>query len=271
MEHSKKYRKILASWETPFSKTTEAAWNELEPKLTHDSVVVKGFFDNKRSKTALLAAASVALLLAVMFWPSTTMREVASISQETIVLPDNSTMILNAHSKAKFAESWSVERKVELDGQAFFQVNKGEKFTVVTANGEVEVLGTSFDVSSREKSFRILCHTGKVKVTALSNSLVLLPGQSAEVKNDMLVQGSFDVEQSDWRKGEFSFKEEQLSNVFEEIERQFNVEIKANGIEDRFFTGRFTNKNLNEALETVCLPMGLKFKVEGNLVLISSK
>ncbi len=272
MEDKQKYHKVLASWQTPFSKTTGQAWSELESKLSHETVVIKGFFGGAFSKVAALAAASVAVLIAVFFIADNApMREVAAFRQETITLPDQSVMFLNAGSKAKFAESWKNERTVELEGQAFFDVQKGKKFIVKTPNGEVEVLGTSFDVFAREKSFRILCHTGKVKVTTSGATQVLEPGQMAVLAQNQLEKSAFDLQRPDWRSGEFYFNNEPLKGVLDEIARQFNVKINVSGIENRVFTGRFTNENLQEALETVCLPMGLKYSIEGAVVTVVSQ
>lgn len=271
MEEKEKYQKILASWETPFTKTSEQAWNDLEPKLSHETTVIKGVFGGVYRKVAFAAAASVALLLAVVFFlGNDSMREVTAFQQETITLPDNSTMRLNADSKAKFAQNWNNERVVELEGQAFFDVQKGKKFVVKTPQGEVQVLGTSFDVFSREKSFRILCYTGKVKVSSQGKSHEIVPGEMVELAQNNLKKSTFDVQRPDWRSGEFFFNNEPLKLVLDEIGRQFNVKINVSDIENRTFTGRFSNKNLQEALETVCLPMGLKYSIEGGVVFIKA-
>jgi len=142
VDNKEKYQKILASLEPPFNKTEDAAWRELEPKLSSRPIVVRGSFFSSRQKMAVLAAACVVALLAIFLWPvAEPMREIVAIQQQTVDLPDHSSMILNAESKAKFAEKWDGERVVELDGQAFFQVQKGKRFTVKTAKGIVEVLG----------------------------------------------------------------------------------------------------------------------------------
>lgn len=269
VEDKKKYEKVLANWETPFTKSTDQAWSELEPKLSAKTIVVQGFFHRYRKQIAVASAAAVALLFTVLLWPADSIHEIAVLQQQTVVLPDQSSMTLNAHSSAKFAEKWNSERVVELDGQAFFDVKSGEKFLVKTDIGAVEVLGTSFDVYDRSDIFRVKCYTGKVNVTSANTTLVLTPGQFAELNNKQLVQKEFDLAQGDWRKGEFYFKEEPVTMVFEEIERQFNVEISLPNLKERYFTGRFSNKDLNKALETVCLSMGLKYSIVDNKVFIT--
>lgn len=243
----------------------------MEPKLNRETTVVKGVFNSRKMSWAMVAA-SLALLLGILFWPASAMREVMAMETQTVTLPDNSVMILNKQSVAKFQEQWSdEERVIELQGQAFFQVQKGQKFVVKTDNGRVEVLGTSFDVYARDKSFRILCHTGKVKVSSGNSDLTIEPGQSAALQSNGLVLGGFNQAQPDWRNGEFYFNNRPLTEVFEELARQFDVKINAPGINNRFFTGRFNNKNLNEALETVCLPMGLNYSITGNIIIVSTE
>lgn len=52
--------------------------------------------------------------------------------------------------------------------------------------------------------------------------------------------------------------------MFDEIERQFNVKFATRERENRFFTGSFTNKDLEEALETVCIVMRLNYEIGEN-------
>jgi ferric-dicitrate binding protein FerR (iron transport regulator) len=59
--------------------------------------------------------------------------------------------------------------------------------------------------------------------------------------------------------------------VFEELERQFNVVVQAPDLANRFYTGRFNTKDLNEALQLVCLPMGLQFEANGTTIVVSEK
>jgi transmembrane sensor len=270
VEETQKYRNVLANWKTPFTKTTDEAWDELAPKLTAESRVVDGGFN--WSKALTWASAAVALFLAVVFWPtSPAMTEFTAIHQEKIVLPDQSVLLLNAGSTAKFAQQWDDQRKVELTGQGFFEVQPGSSFVVETTHGQVQVLGTSFDVYARENDFRVACYTGKVRVTAGAADKEILPGQMVALNEKQLAISNFDVQRADWRSGEFYFTNEPLSNVFNEIARQFNVTIEAPGLPDRLFTGRFSNKNLNQTLETVCLPMELAFEIKGNVVVVRAQ
>ena len=215
------------------------------------------------------AAASIvliALLTTVYFYHSTPSQIVANKGQHReYTLPDGSNVILNADSKISFSESgFAKQRTLNLAGEAFFSVQKGKPFVVKTKTGSVEVLGTTLDVYSRDNELSVSCLTGKVQVTANGQSLIIEPGEKADLVSGTLQKTTnIQTEQmAGWRSGEFHFENIPLISIFEEIERQFNVNITTKGIRNRFFTGSFSNKNLNEALETVCLPMHLDYEIK---------
>ena len=66
-----------------------------------------------------------------------------------------------------------------------------------------------------------------------------------------------------WLAGEFHFRETPLAEVFREIERQFKVRVLPETIISGLqFTGRFTNGNMNEALDIICLSSGLSYSIK---------
>ncbi len=225
------------------------------------------------------AAASIvliALLTTVYFYQSTPNQIIATKGQHLeYTLPDGSNVIINADSKISFSESgFAKQRTLNLEGEAFFSVQKGKPFVVKTLTGTVEVLGTTLNVFSRDNKLSVSCLTGKVKVTSNGQSVIIEPGEKADLVSGIL-QKSTNIQtdqMAGWRSGEFHFDNVPLISIFEEIERQFNVEIATKGLENRFFTGSFSNKNLNEVLETVCLPMHLDYEIKnGNKIKIVPK
>lgn len=225
------------------------------------------------------AAASViliALLTTIYFYQSTPSQIVAGKGQHLeYTLPDGSNVIVNADSKISFSESgFTKQRTLHLEGEAFFSVQKGKPFVVKTQTGSVEVLGTKLNVYSRDNEFSVSCLTGKVKVTNNNQSVIIGPGEKADLVSGTL-QKSTNIQtdqMAGWRSGEFHFDNVSLISIFEEIERQFNVEIATKGLENRSFTGSFSNKNLKEVLETVCLPMHLDYEIKnGNKIKIVPK
>jgi len=263
-----KFNEILKSWEPPFSKSTDQAWDDLSPRLKNSP---KGRVIRFSWKPMIsVAAAAAVIVLIVMVWPKNRLilRQTKAAQIEVINLPDGSVMTLGASSSASYNGDWSKERSLILDGQAFFEVSKGSRFEVVTENGVVEVLGTSFDVIAREEKFRVACYTGKVRVTSGENMIELNPGSAAERNGKALVFGTFNLADANWLTGEFIYIDEPLENVMDEIRRQFDVEISIPVMTGRLYSGRFNNKDLNRALELVCLPMGLSFEIQNNKTVI---
>jgi len=227
------------------------------------------------------AAASIvliALLTTIYFYQSPEQNQIVAACKGQHVeytLPDGSEMKVNADSKVSYsASSFAKKRVLELNGEVFFSVQKGQPFVVKTHLGTVEVLGTTLNVFARGKEFNVSCLTGKVKVTVGEQSVTILPGEKVEWVDGVLQKSNIDNSEkvAGWVRGEFSFDNIPLISIFDEIERQFNVRITAKGIENRFYTGTFTNTNLTEVLEMVCSPMNLDYEIKnGNKISIKPK
>ncbi len=265
-----KYQNILKRWKAPEGKSTDQAWLELQDKINQLEKNPKVVRFSWRPMISVAAAAAIIVGL-ILFWPDQELQTFSSGTgkMEVVTLPDASIAALNAESTISFSEDWSEERVLDLKGQAFFEVVKGSKFSVVTSAGIVEVLGTSFDVYARNNDFRVACHTGKVVVRVGSQSVEITPGFAANLENGNLQLSEFELAKPDWRKGEFSFESAPLTDVLKELERQFGVRLQTPSLEGRLYTGRFNNKNLEDALQLICLPMGLKYTIKSdNLVII---
>lgn len=191
-----------------------------------------------------------------------------------ITLPDNSEVVLNADTQITYDEDkWAKDRNINLSGEAFFKVAKGQTFTVKTQAGTVEVLGTQFNVENRGDFFEVTCYEGVVGVTYNKQFTELNAGQSfividGEVSESTSVLGSA----PSWLDDESSFKSIPLGYVFDEIERQYNIRVQAENIDlSQLFTGTFSNTNLNLALESISTPTRLAYDVQGNKVRFYAK
>jgi ferric-dicitrate binding protein FerR (iron transport regulator) len=189
------------------------------------------------------------------------------------ILPDSSIVHLNAKTRIAYSKLfWHLGRKLSLEGEALFRVKRGGRFEVVTQMATTSVLGTTFNVYSREGREMITCIEGKVAVTPKQNAnrVVLTKGLSTEINaSDMGQPGVVaKSEQIEWYNGDFNFNNTPISIVFDELERQFDVDIHYEGDTNRFYTGYFNNRNLGEALSLVCLPMGLSYTQNGKTITI---
>jgi transmembrane sensor len=229
-----------------------------------------------RLKPLYYAAAAV-LLAAILIYPVFILpgkQKIIVKFAETreIVLPDGTDVLINSGSKVSYSKrGFSKHRQIRLQGEAYLKVQKGNQFVINTPVGKVEILGTELNIYSRGNDFRVSCITGKVGVSAAKSYEIILPGESVEHTVNGLIKRSQDKIENviSWKHGEFNFEDEALVSIFDEIERQFNVSVKYDNLGSRYFTGNFSNKNLKEALDIVCIPMNLKYEVkEGNKVFV---
>ena len=212
-------------------------------------------------------AASVILLLGAYFvftQNSDSTINASYAENKQFNLPDNSSITLNDGSSVLYNKNdWSDERKVTLTGEALFDVESGSAFEVVTQNGKVQVLGTSFNVRSWDNNLYVECYRGKVKVTDNKNQQILTQGQSINIaQGTMQTLKTISHQKPLWSTGTSRFHGESLSSVFSELERQFDVEIEFPK-DNRPFSGTFRHNDLEQALSDVCNPMNLNFDFLG--------
>lgn len=228
----------------------------------------------------ILSSAAAAILLIVVFifmFESPKVAEtirITTISGESLehTLPDGSILKMNAISSILYNQDW--DRTLKLTGEAFFQVTKGKKFTVQTALGNVDVLGTSFNVFARDSLFEVTCKTGRVRVSIPKKGVEeeLTPGNSVLAKADTVLRTILSKEEiGTWTTGEFYFNNRPVREVFQEVERQYNTEINLLSGDSLRFTGYFYKKaDLASTLNLICLPLGLQFKQENERYIITA-
>lgn len=248
----------------------EKALNELKDKRSLKEVKVVRLRPYKR---ILRVAAAVAVFFAVSYFYVDSLDERVATQyaeRSEVVLPDNSEIILNADSEVAFSKKkWDQERNVSLEGEAFFKVAKGKRFTVSTDNGTVTVLGTQFNVENREGFFEVTCFEGLVSVTYNNKEMKLPAGNSFLAVNGKIIEADIpNTAEPTWMNNESTFKSIPLNFVLNEFQRQYNVAVSTENIDlDRLFTGSFSNTNIDLALQSISAPSQIKFKLEGNKVL----
>lgn len=256
--------RILGDWKVPAASSKDEAWNKLQSKIEDSSSTTRVIPIGRRVARVVAVAAAVALLFVVFSSDSKmiTHKTLAEASQEALLLPDGSKVWLNVDSEISFDEAnWEEERKIVLDGEGYFEVVKGEKFVVETSHGDVAVLGTSFNIFERADYFEVDCFTGKVQVSNENDQVVLTKGLSSQMNGKKFKKRKSTMRNPDWKGGEFVFDNQEIKRVFKELEAQFGVTIKSAELGDKIFTGSFKAENIESALSTVCLPLGLTYEV----------
>lgn len=185
-------------------------------------------------------------------------------------LPDNSTYVLNAKSELNFdAKSFAQDRKIDLIGEAYFEVAPGSRFTVLTPSGKVEVLGTKFNVRSWDGILTVHCDEGKVKVFSKNNEIdeTITVGEVIRIEEDNFNKWNNSAGNS-WTKGIINLHEVSILEVLNEIERQFNVNFMKKeliNLETKI-SCNFQTDNLETALKTSLSPANLNYKINDQTI-----
>lgn len=256
--------------DTPKIDPQEALAALKNKNLTKRKVKVRPLY---LSTVFKVAAVFVVLLASAYFFflNSNQTFETGIAQTQTFRLPDNSEVLLNASSKITFNDkNWEKQRNLTLEGEAYFQVQKGKTFSVKTTDGVVKVLGTHFDVKQRHNYYEVSCYEGLVSVTYKNNTLKLPPGKTFRVINNTIVKTEdFDAEIPSWLAKESSFSQIPLNQVLAELERQYDIKIEAKELDTtKIFTGSFTHSNLKIALESICIPLQINYTIKGKTVIL---
>lgn len=194
-------------------------------------------------------------------------------------LPDQSKVWLNASSSIKFPASFAglKSRKVELTGEAYFEISKDKEhpFIVKTNQQEVQVLGTHFNINSypdKQNTSTTLLE-GSVKITNEHQKEQLLkPGETALVNNseNILVSPADIKSTMAWKNGDFRFNEERIDEIMLKISRWYDIEVTYQGpVSKEKFSGKISrNKNISEVLNMLSYSNAVKFIVEGRRVTV---
>ena len=228
----------------------------------------------KRLYIAIGSIASAACLLLFLWYFSFSSETFSGVIGEnnTFYLPDHSKVILTANSQIKFPKLFFT-RNVTLHGDAYFEVEKGSKFSVKTPNGEVNVLGTRFSVSDNINDFVVCCFEGKVKVKYRKEERQLFKGN--QFSGGGKLAGSFDVVETPYPEFIYfdqSFVNKSLNEVWTVIEKHFGVKIDSEISADRKFTGSIHSTDVKEVVEIICTSLDLNYKqINENEILVSKQ
>lgn len=188
-------------------------------------------------------------------------------------LPDGSKVILNSKSTATFSKyNWENDRNITLNGEAFFDVEKGNTFTVNTSQGNVTVLGTEFNVNALDGFFNVACYEGKVKVDDFKNTKTTYLTPSLNYTNTQTTKAKvININNSapEWLEKRSVFRSIPIKYVFDALEKQYQLHFEYKSFNDTvLFTGSFPNNNKHIALETVLKSVNLKYTIQGNRIIL---
>ncbi|KIA86034.1 FecR family protein [Kaistella jeonii] len=201
-----------------------------------------------------------------------------------VLLIDGTQILLNAGTQIAFESDFvkSNSRKVNLKGQAFFEVAKdaAHPFYVETEQFTTKVLGTKFNISSYKTESEAFVNLveGKIEVSGklIAAKKILVPGQKInfgpEVKT-LMVEKATPKQDMDWLNKEISFEDNTTDEVLSKIERVYGLQIIRNQLEanDFHFSGTYKIENLDQITNTLQILLNCKIQRDGSKLILISK
>lgn len=197
-----------------------------------------------------------------------------------IVLEDGTRVWLNAGSRLRFPSVFPEgERRVHLDGEAYFEVARNEKqpFIVATEDQSVKVLGTEFNISAYGDETRTVTTLigGSVEICGVQDgtAIVLRPGQQASLdRGTGLFTLNEHVATDDyvaWKNGLINMEKRTLEEIVQSLSRLYDVEIvfaddRAKAISYRGSIPRY--EKLTDVLKVIETGSPVGFSVSNNAI-----
>ena len=205
-----------------------------------------------------------------------------------IILPDKSVVWLNAASSLKYPASFESlkERKVVLDGEAYFEIahNAKQPFRVQTNAQIIEDIGTAFNVNSYEdeSNVKTTLVEGSVAISSLRGGtpkqstpdVILKPGEQAVNSGSQLRVIHADIEEAvAWKNGDFSFKKgDDFKSAMRKIARWYNVEVVYDvSVPANIDLGGWISRknNISKVLELIESAANVNIKLEGRRITVT--
>ena len=286
-EFEKILDKLIASTRSPrgrFSK--ESSWNILERRLPHPGrrILPLRYF---------MRGAAAAIVLCVLGWWTYYMfapiplQTVSTLAEtRNITLPDQTTIVLNRYSSLSYPKRFrGKERKVRLEGEAYFEVSKdtAHPFKVETGTVRVQVLGTHFNIDAypEDTEIKTTLLEGSVSVSLTGGTgtgLVLSPNESAiydkEQKSLTLYTEKDASEEVSWQEGILLFKNAPLQEIARKLSNAFRTAIRIEGTElqDYRMTATFADSEpLEKILSLLCRNQKFEYTKTNDHITITQK
>jgi ferric-dicitrate binding protein FerR (iron transport regulator) len=199
-----------------------------------------------------------------------------------LVLSDSTKVWLNSETTLRFPVQFAAnERRVELTGEAYFEVTKNDKipFIVTSGSQQVKVLGTEFNVSSYSDNQAIFTTlvNGSVEVSIESlpeKKMFLKPNEQSivSVNENQIQKKTVDVSSYiAWKDGRFVFNDQQLEEIMNTLSKWYDVQVVFTNQSDKKlrFTGNLERyEDFNNILTKIERTNEVKFEIEKNLITI---
>lgn len=196
-----------------------------------------------------------------------------------LILPDRSVVWLNSNTTFRYPTKFVKERRVELSGEAFFDVaHDGLAFMVNAAGNNIQVMGTQFNISAYPMcNMTATLVRGKVKVSNNISNKILAPGQQAVISSPSTAISIREVDTAiytSWITGVFDFNDAPLQNIMEQLSEWYNMDVvyEPESLRNIHFTGSlYRDRSLDYSLEIVEYVSDVRFRKESGKLIVYKK
>jgi len=285
-QSSESEEKILDGFLDDLYKKSE--WDEKE--IGNQKETRKIIFDSINSKInrskpnygwIKYGSVAVILILFKLSFPSeNTTKQVTFVTTQTIdsiILPDNSTIILSPHSKLAYNCDFNDRYRAVslLKGNAFFKVTKNvsKPFTVTTANIKTTVLGTSFNIDIQKDKINVDVESGRVKVASQSQQKIIYPNQRVSYTiNNKSLSKEKDIRVLPWYEKDIQLSEIKIKELGIIIKNRFgyNIRYTDRSIDNEEVTIHLSkDDSIIQIIDKLKYITSLKFKINANEIIVA--
>jgi transmembrane sensor len=299
VENARKILKKMALQENPVidNKRIEKLWQRIETTKNREFSVTTARLSKPKqiwllSRYQSIAAVCTILLTGILLY-YTVFRPVEMVEYKTafgktrtIVLPDQSRVMLNSNSSIRYASHWDEDepRQVWVEGEAYFSVvhtQNHQKFSVKTSSGmDVEVLGTEFNVKNRKSGTQVVLQSGKVKLLIqqkeTTRQVLMEPSESVELANTTIgyVKRNVDPQQFlSWTQNKLIFKNTSIAQIKTILEETYGltVNIPDTSLLNQKITGSVPSNSIESLLFVLSESFNYTIIKENNQLLFLEK
>ena len=278
----------------PGGGAKERIWNKVLDESRSEAPVVN--LARRRKWMWAAAAITGAIVVSAFLWALQGSNNIIAQAQygevKQLILPDQSVVTLNANSTLEYSNDWNGGvREVWLKGEAFFEVKhlavgdkpvkESDRFIVHASDADIEVLGTTFNVSDRQKMVKVMLQTGSVRVQFKNNNVpavVMEPGDLVQYdqQSKQLVKEKVETQKYvSWKKKEILLDNTSVRDVVNVIEDTYGytVIVGDNELLNRKISGtdRLSLENEQTLLRSLELMLDVKISKEDKMLRINKK
>jgi ferric-dicitrate binding protein FerR (iron transport regulator) len=257
----------------------DEAWKKLESNIDSEQQKTHKLKISMYYKYGVGIAATLLIIFSAYFFTrnvdTTPTEYLTETTQQSITLPDGSSVILDHQSKIIINEDFENKRNLSLEGRAFFSVthkDDSKPFTINISNATVTVLGTEFSVATDGEDSEVSVVSGRVEVVSSENRNILLTdGDLLLFEDNIFIKAENNSSNYfSWTDHNIVFRDTPILKILNELEWIYDTEIDASVIKQNAtcrLSTSYNNMSIREILEELKLQIDLDYTYkDGNII-----